>query len=94
MESYYTLSTLILSVEDHGTIIRCMAESYWSGKGEDTIKACRECFKDVGKNPLSEEGLPKAKECTKQFLPKENEACASLIAELTPNDMEKGERVI
>merc|ERR1712038_2190578 len=80
--------------EDHGTIIRCMAESYWSGKGEDTIKACRECFKDVGKNPLSEEGLPKAKECTKQFLPKENEACASLIAELTPGDMEKGGEVI
>merc|ERR1711874_919459 len=79
--------------EDHGTIIRCMAESYWSGKGEDTIKACRECFKGVG-NPLSEEGLPKAKECTRQFLPKENEACASLIAELTPNDMEKGGEVI
>jgi len=80
--------------EDHGTIIRCMAESYWSGKGEDTIKACRECFKDVGKNPLSEEGLPKAKECTRQYLPKENEACASLISELTPNDMEKGGEVI
>ena len=70
-----------------------MAESYWSGKGEDTIKACRECFKGVGKNPLSEEGLPKAKQCTEQFLPIENEACASLIAELTPNDMEKGEIV-
>merc|ERR1711997_102172 len=80
--------------EDHATIIRCMAESYWSGKGEDTIKACRECFKNVGKNPLSEEGLPKAKECTRQYLPKENEACASLIAELTPNDMEKGGEVI
>ena len=40
---------------------------------------------------ISEEGLPKAKECTRQYLPKENEACASLIAELTPNDMEKGE---
>ena len=40
---------------------------------------------------ISEEGLPKAKECTQQYLPKENEACASLIAELTPNDMEKGE---
>ena len=52
---HYTLG-LLLSVEDHGTIIRCMAESYWSGKGEDTIKACRECFKDVGKNPLS--GIP------------------------------------
>merc|ERR1712241_614927 len=80
--------------EDHGTIIRCMAESYWSGKGEDTIKACRDCFKNVGKNPLSEEGLPKAKECTRQYLPKENEACATLIAELTPNDMEKGGEVI
>ena len=88
---YDSLGSLILSVEDHATIIRCMAESYWSGKGEDTIKACRECFKGVG-NPLSEEGLPKAKECTRQFLPKENEACASLIAELTPNDMEKGEK--
>jgi len=80
--------------EDHGTIIRCMAESFWSGKGEENIEACRECFKNVGKNPLSEEGLPKAKECTQQYLPKENEACASLIAELTPNDMEKGGEVI
>merc|ERR1712110_1347066 len=80
--------------EDHGTIIRCMAESFWSGKGEDNIEACRECFKNVGNNPLSEEGLPKAKECTQQYLPKENEACASLIAELTPNDMEKGGEVI
>jgi len=82
------------SKEDHGTIIRCMAESYWSGNGEETIQACRKCFKEVGKNPLSEEGLPKAKKCTEQFLPKENEACASLIAELTPNDMEKGGEVI
>merc|ERR1712110_670396 len=80
--------------EDHGTIIRCMAESYWSGQGEDTINECRKCFKGVGKNPLSEEGLPKAKECTQQYLSKENEACASLIAELTPNDMEKGGEVI
>ena len=52
---YQTLGYLILSVEDHGTIIRCMAESFWSGKGEENIKACRECFKNVGKNPLSGE---------------------------------------
>ena len=60
---YYTLGpgtwdvvcgiTNVYCLEDHGTIIRCMAESYWSGQGEDTIKACRECFKDAGKNPLS-----------------------------------------
>jgi len=78
--------------EDHGTIIRCMAENY--KEGEETIQACRECFKKVGKNPLSEQGLPKAKECTKQFLKIENEACASLISELTPGDMEKGAEVI
>ena len=58
--------------------------------GEETIKECRKCFQAVG-NPLSEEGLPKAKDCTKQFLPLENEACAGLIAELTPGDAEKGD---
>jgi len=77
--------------EDPGTIIRCMAENYQ--KGEATIKDCRQCFKAIG-NPFSEEGLPKAKECTKQFLTMENEACATLIAELTPGDMEKGGEVI
>ena len=66
-----------------------MAENYQNG--EATIKACRQCFKAIG-NPLSQEGLPKAKECTKQFLTMENEACATLIAELTPGDMEKGEK--
>jgi len=79
------------SKEDHGTIIRCMAENYMNG--EETIKECRKCFQAVG-NPLSEEGLPKAKDCTKQFLPLENEACAGLIAELTPGDAEKGGEVI
>ena len=47
-----------------------MAEN-WK-KGEDEIKACRNCFKAVG-NPLSEEGLPKAKACVSEFLPMENE---------------------
>jgi len=79
------------SKEDHGTIIRCMAENYKDG--EEKIMDCRRCFQDVG-NPLSEEGLPKAKECTKQYLPLENEACAGLIAELTPGDAEKGGEVI
>merc|ERR1712051_1095586 len=78
--------------EDHGTIIRCMAENYL--EGEEKIKACRECFKKVGKNPFSEQGLPKAKECTKQFLKIEAEACASLISELSPGDMETGAEVI
>jgi len=79
------------SKEDHGTIIRCMAENYQ--EGEKAILDCRQCWQDVG-NPLSEEGLPKAKECTKQYLPLENEACAGLIAELTPGDAEKGGEVI
>ena len=65
-----------------------MAENYMNG--EETIKECRKCFQAVG-NPLSEEGLPKAKDCTRQFLPLENEACAGLIAELTPGDAEKGD---
>ena len=69
-----------------------MAENYL--KGEETIEACRECFQNVGKDPLTEKGLPKAKDCTERFLPLENEACASLIADLTPGDMEKGMRVL
>jgi len=77
--------------EDPGTIIRCMAEN-WE-KGEEQIKACRDCFKAVG-NPLSAEGLPKAKACVSQFLQKENEACATQIADLGVGEEEKGEAVI
>jgi len=77
--------------EDPGTIIRCMAENWKNG--EPQIKACRDCFKAVG-NPLSEEGLPKAKACVSQFLPMENEACATQIADLGVGEEEKGGAVI
>jgi len=83
--------TAELKIEDPGTIIRCMAEN-WK-KGEDQIKACRDCFKAVG-NPLSDEGLPKAKACVSEFLQIENEACATQIADLGVGEEEKGEALI
>merc|ERR1712119_96972 len=77
--------------DDPGMIIRCMAEN-WNG-GESQIKACRKCFRQVG-NPLSEKGLPKAKACTSQYLPIEDNACATQIAALIVGDEQKGEDVI
>merc|ERR1712032_1753836 len=46
--------------EDPGTIIRCMAENFGQ---DDKIQECRDCFKALGKDVMSETNLPKAKEC-------------------------------
>jgi len=77
--------------EDPGTILRCMAENYKSG--EEQIKACRDCFKEVG-DPFSEEGLPKARECATSYLPLEVQACSALVEQLTPGDEDKAEELI
>jgi len=73
--------------EDKGTIIRCMAEN-WK-EGEAQIQACRDCFKAIGGDYLSETGLAAAKECTASYLPMENEACASEIAAVTAGNAEQ-----
>merc|ERR1712227_173231 len=77
--------------EDPGTILRCMAGNYKSG--EEQIKACRDCFKEVG-DPFSEEGLPKARECATSYLPLEDQACSALVEQLTPGDEDKAEELI
>jgi len=77
--------------EDRGMIIRCMAENYQNG--EETIKACTDCFKNVG-NLETEAGLSAAKECTIQYLPMVNQACSAPISQLTAGDMEKIEEVV
>merc|ERR1712032_122116 len=43
--------------EDPGTIIRCMAENFGQ---DDKIQECRDCFKALGKDVMSETNLPKA----------------------------------
>merc|ERR1711976_768203 len=80
------------SKEDPGMIIRCMAENYEAG--EEQIAACRDCFKVIGEDLLTETGLAAAKECSAKYLPLEMEACADVVAQLTPGDEEKGGEVI
>merc|ERR1711971_961652 len=71
--------------EDAGTIIRCMAENFGQ---DDKIQECRDCFKALGKDVMSETNLPKAKECAAQYWPSLSEACADQISELSPNNGE------
>merc|ERR1719328_896645 len=78
--------------EDKGTIIRCMAENWKLGEAQ--IQACRDCFKAIGGDYLSETGLAAAKECTASYLPMENEACATQIAAVTPGNTEQLEDII
>merc|ERR1719328_853751 len=78
--------------EDKGTIIRCMAENWKSGEAQ--IQACRDCFKAIGGDYLSETGLAAAKECTASYLPMENEACATEIAAVTAGNTEQLEDII
>merc|ERR1719328_1035502 len=78
--------------EDKGTIIRCMAENWKAGEAQ--IQACRDCFKAIGGDYLSETGLAAAKECTASYLPMENEACATEIAAVTAGNTEQLEDII
>jgi len=64
------------------------------GKGEAQIQACRDCFKAIGGDYLSETGLAAAKECTASYLPMENEACATEIAAVTAGNTEQLEDII
>ena len=65
--------------EDAGTMIRCMAENFGQ---DDKIQECRDCFKALGKDVMSETNLPKAKECAAQYWPSLSEACADQISEV------------
>merc|ERR1719330_1816503 len=64
--------------EDPGTIIRCMAENFGQ---DDKIQECRDCFKALGKDVMSETNLPKAKECAAQHWPSLTEACTDQNSE-------------
>jgi len=68
-------------------ITNCIAEN--SEKGFDQIRKCLKCFETSG-DPLSEEGLPKAKACTSKFLPRVNTDCAEELEALEPDDEEMG----
>jgi len=69
-----------------------MAENWKAG--EEQIQACRDCFKAIGGDYLSETGLAAAKECTASYLPMENEACAAEIAAVTAGNTEQLEDII
>ena len=72
----------------HPSIItNCIAEN--ANEGLEKVRECLKCFENSG-DPLSEEGLPKAKACTEDFLPRVNTDCAEPIAALEPENEEMG----
>ena len=68
-------------------ITNCIAEN--ALEGLDQVKECLKCFENSG-DPLSVEGLPKAKACTADFLPRANIDCKDYLAALEPEDEELG----
>lgn len=68
-------------------ITNCIAENSKEGLGQ--VRECLKCFENSG-DPLSEEGLPKAKACTEDFLPRVNTECADSLAVLEPENEELG----
>jgi len=66
-------------------ITNCIAENHKDGI--EKIRGCLDCFEESG-DPLSQEGLPKALECTKNFLPRVNADCAEPIAAMEPDNEE------
>lgn len=68
-------------------ITNCISEN--SQEGLNQVRECLKCFENSG-DPLSEEGLPKAKACTEDFLPRANNDCADSLAVLEPDNEELG----
>jgi len=68
-------------------ITNCIAEN--SKQGLDQVKKCLKCFENSG-DPLSEEGLPKAKACTEEFLPRANIDCKDYLSALEPENEARG----
>merc|ERR1719419_632168 len=68
-------------------ITNCIAEN--SKQGLDKVRDCLNCFEETG-DPLSAEGLPKAKACTEAFLPRVNTDCAAQLSVLEPENKELG----
>jgi len=72
----------------HPSLINnCIAEN--SKEGLDKVRDCLKCFEETG-DPLSEEGLPKAKACTEEFLPRVNTDCAVPLEAMEPDNEELG----
>jgi len=78
-------------VPDVWDIVHCWGENWGQ---EQRISDCRTCFKDVGENPLSETGLPKAKQCIKDYLPEEFSGCEKEISALTVGNEKAGMEVL
>lgn len=68
---------------DPSLITNCIAEN--SQDGLQRVRECLKCFEESG-DPLSEEGLPKAKKCTETYLPRANKECAGPLAALEPEN--------
>jgi len=72
-------------------VTSCVTEQLRSGL--DNVKSCLKCFEAVG-DPLSQEGLDKAKICTDTWLPRAHHECKEELDAMAPGDIEKSEIVL
>ena len=69
----------------------CITEQLRSGL--DNVKLCIKCFEAVG-DPLSQDGLDKAKNCTDTWLPRASEECQLELNSTIPQDVESSGDVL
>merc|ERR1719158_439777 len=72
-------------------VTSCITEQLRSGL--DNVKLCIKCFEAVG-DPLSQEGLDKAKNCTDTWLPRAAEECQLELNSTIPQDVESSGDVL
>jgi len=72
-------------------VTSCVTEQLRSGLGN--VKNCLKCFEAVG-DPLSQEGLDKAKVCTDTWLPRAQVECQEELDAMAPGDIESSEIVL
>jgi len=72
-------------------VTSCITEQLRSGL--DNVKLCIKCFEAVG-DPLSQDGLDKAKNCTDTWLPRASEECQLELNSTIPQDVESSGDVL
>jgi len=72
-------------------VTSCITEQLRSGL--DNVKLCIKCFEAVG-DPLSQEGLDKAKNCTDTWLPRAADECQLELNSTIPQDVESSADVL
>ena len=76
---------------DPSLVINCIAEN--SKEGLEEVRKCLKCFAESG-DPLSVEGLTRARSCTEEFLPRANKECEDPLADLEPENEGLAEKAV